>query len=170
MADRIQELISSQKELTHAISHELRTPISRTRFSLEMLENSTKETERKRYMVEIKKDIDELEELVSEVLTYANLDQEIPRLCLEEQPIVPLIERVVELEQSSHPRIQVTFRQLLDQTESIVAFEPRFMERALGNLMQNGFQYAKERIQVIIEREGLHCVIQVIGDVRAESA
>ena len=37
MAERIQRLIASQKELSSAISHELRTPISRMRFALEML-------------------------------------------------------------------------------------------------------------------------------------
>jgi signal transduction histidine kinase len=37
MAERIQRLIATQKELSSAISHELRTPIARLRFALEML-------------------------------------------------------------------------------------------------------------------------------------
>ena len=37
MADRIQQLIATHKELSSGISHELRTPIARLRFALEML-------------------------------------------------------------------------------------------------------------------------------------
>ncbi|MDA0188751.1 MAG: ATP-binding protein [Proteobacteria bacterium] len=37
MAERIQRLIATQKELSSAISHELRTPIARMRFALEMI-------------------------------------------------------------------------------------------------------------------------------------
>lgn len=37
MAERIQQLITAQKELTNAVFHELRTPIARLRFGMAMV-------------------------------------------------------------------------------------------------------------------------------------
>ena len=48
MAERIQRLIATQKELSSAISHELRTPIARMRFALEMLAEPPEKEERER--------------------------------------------------------------------------------------------------------------------------
>jgi signal transduction histidine kinase len=48
MAERIQRLIATQKELSSAISHELRTPIARLRFALEMLAETDDPSERER--------------------------------------------------------------------------------------------------------------------------
>ena len=48
MAERVQRLIATQKELSSAISHELRTPIARMRFALEMLAEADVREERER--------------------------------------------------------------------------------------------------------------------------
>jgi len=44
MADRIQELITSHKELTHTVSYELRTSLARIRFNMEMMKTITSPT------------------------------------------------------------------------------------------------------------------------------
>jgi len=64
MANRIQRLISSHKELTNAVSHELRTPLARLRFGMEMLQSSSDEADKKRYIASMNADIDELDQLV----------------------------------------------------------------------------------------------------------
>ena len=46
MAERTQRLIATQRELSSAISHELRTPIARMRFALEMLAESADHPDR----------------------------------------------------------------------------------------------------------------------------
>ena len=37
MAQRIDDLITAHQDLTHAVSHELKTPLSRFKFSLEII-------------------------------------------------------------------------------------------------------------------------------------
>jgi len=63
-------LISSHKELTNAVSHELKTPLARLRFGMEMLPSSSDEADKKRYMASMNADIDELDQLALELLTY----------------------------------------------------------------------------------------------------
>lgn len=40
MAARVAELVQRQRDLTHAISHELRTPIARVAFGLDLMQDS----------------------------------------------------------------------------------------------------------------------------------
>ena len=40
MADRIQSMVEAQRTVLERVSHDLRTPVSRIRFNLEMLEPS----------------------------------------------------------------------------------------------------------------------------------
>ena len=74
MAGRISGLIRSQKLLINAVSHELRTPIARIRFGMEMLETATEKKEKQAYADGITEDVDELESLVAELLTYTSFD------------------------------------------------------------------------------------------------
>ena len=64
-------LIATQKELSSAISHELRTPIARLRFALEMLAETDDRGERDRLWRTMEADLDELDGLIDSSLTYA---------------------------------------------------------------------------------------------------
>jgi two-component system sensor histidine kinase RstB len=92
MAERIQRLIATQKELSSAISHELRTPIARMRFALEMLSETDDSTERKRLWLMMEADLDELDSLIDSSLTYARFEREAPDLHLTPVELAPWLE------------------------------------------------------------------------------
>ena len=83
MAERVEHLIKGHKELSNAVAHELRTPISRVRFELDMLQMEKDDNVRNEYMHGISDNIDELADLVDELLTYARFDREITGLELK---------------------------------------------------------------------------------------
>jgi signal transduction histidine kinase len=87
MAARIQGLMRSRKVLTNAGSHELRTPIARPRFGIDMLADSTDETSRRRFLGGMKADVDDLDALVSELLTFARFNREAPKLEFQRQDV-----------------------------------------------------------------------------------
>ena len=70
MADNINALIASKKQLIDGIAHELRTPLVRLRYRLEMSENLTEAESQA-----LNRDIGQLEALIEELLTYARLDR-----------------------------------------------------------------------------------------------
>lgn len=70
MADNINALIASKKQLIDGIAHELRTPLVRLRYRLEMSENLTGAESQA-----LNRDIGQLEALIEELLTYARLDR-----------------------------------------------------------------------------------------------
>ncbi|WP_029913326.1 ATP-binding protein [Pelobacter seleniigenes] len=164
MAGRIQQLIASHKELTRAISHELRTPISRIRFSLEMAQSSLEEAKRQNYLVEISRDVDELEDLVSELLSYARFDRETPALHKEEQLMAPWLLLVVKEIKPVLARATVSCL-ISEEAEAITAnIAPRYMARAVSNLMINAGKYSESRIIVRLEKGEKCCLIHIDDD------
>lgn len=163
MAERIQQLISSHKELTRAISHELRTPISRIRFGLEMAQTAHDESERLNYLAGIGQDVDELDELVSELLTYARFDREMPRLNQEELPIASwLLQTIKETGVVSKATVSYQIPQEAETVQTRIA--PHHLARALSNLLVNAGKYAENQIIISLEKTGPHCLIHIDDD------
>ncbi len=153
MANRIEELISSHKDLVNAVSHELRTPISRIRFGLENLKHAD-EKRRQSQMLGIQQDIDELEDLVSELLMFARFDGTTNHISMQKVSLVPWIKEFLNVENANFP-VPVHFKdQGLDDTFTATC-DPRLLERALHNLLQNGTRFANSKIILkLSERNG----------------
>jgi signal transduction histidine kinase len=149
MASRIQSLISSHKELTNAVSHELRTPIARLRFGMEILNQTTDKKNRQRHIEGMNKDIDELDELVAELLTYARFDREKPELVLESKSFQYWIKQVIKNNYIGQDSIAIHY--MSSNIKDInVNLESRLLSRALTNILQNAKHYAKTEIQLSI--------------------
>lgn len=73
MAERIEAQVRAEKELLANVSHEVRTPLARIRVALELAAEGDLDRAR-RYLGEIGADLDELDRLVSDVLSAARLD------------------------------------------------------------------------------------------------
>ncbi|MEL0028003.1 MAG: histidine kinase dimerization/phospho-acceptor domain-containing protein, partial [Perlucidibaca sp.] len=83
MAGHIQRLIDSQRELTQAVSHELRTPLARLRFGMEMMAESPDAEDRLQQLDLLDEDVGQLNQLIDEILTYANLEHGTPQMDFE---------------------------------------------------------------------------------------
>lgn len=154
MAERTQRLIASQKELSSAISHELRTPIARMRFALEMLAdtgigNTNAEHERLGKMMAA--DLDELDNLIDSSLSYARFEREQPDLHLTPVEWAPWLEKEVE-------SIRILGRALELRVDSSalpaalqVELDRKSMPYAIKNLLRNAIKYAKKHITVSTE-------------------
>ncbi len=162
MADQIEMLISSHKELINAVSHELRTPISRIRFGLERVYDGDA-LERTRHISGIRKDINELEDLVTELLSYAKMEGSRSQGRLPQYPLLPWIEALVALAQETLT-VPITFvHEGLDRS-SIASFDPRLLERALHNLLQNANRFARSGIQLTLAADATEVKLIVEDD------
>ena len=164
MAEHTQRSIRSQKELTSAVSHELRTPVARMRFALEMLNGSDNSDDKVRYIKAISEDINELDILLEELLSYARFDQNNPELNPSLVKMIPWIEHSMEklmpLTDGKELRYVVTD---IETNESSY-FEPRLMTRVLDNLVQNALRYAKSKVKVTFKKVDDNYVLVVEDD------
>ena len=163
MADHIQELIRSHKELTHAVSHELRTPLARLRFSMEMIASADESDEREKHLEGMRRDVDELDLLVSELLTYAKLDKSY-RPQMEQMDLGPWLSDLMAVLDAENSKVNIECRISSPDPKVPLPASPQFLERALRNLVQNAVRYANSRIQITLMRVDDQTIIHVDDD------
>ncbi|WP_373047265.1 sensor histidine kinase [Vulgatibacter sp.] len=167
MADRIETLIRSEKELLANVSHELRTPLARIRIALELAEEG--DTRGGRYLREIETDLAELEAMIGDVLTVARLDltaaagaapSGTPPLrrapCSGDALVEAAAERFRALHPDRHLDVEIT------QPLPAIDCDAALVRRALANLLDNAVKYSDEAILLrALPREG-NLVVEVI--------
>ena len=164
MASRVQSLISSHKELTNGVSHELRTPLSSMRFSLEMLSSSSSQHDRQRFINEISTDIEELDALISELLTYARFERAQPDISRSPTPVISWLSQQVQRAQKlSQEVVVMSFVNNIPINAQLV-FESRLISRALSNLLQNAIKYADKEVHLHTELQGSTLLFTIDDD------
>ncbi len=162
MAGRIQRLIRSHKELSHAVSHELRTPIARIRFAMEMTRELPDSDKREHYFEAMNDNIEELDGLVDELLTYARFDREEPKLDFAKQSIEVLAKEVVARFEMTEANLNF---QVTAATRSIVAdCDHDGISRVLDNILRNAIRYAKNVIVVSVREHNGNVEIAIEDD------
>ena len=166
MATHIAALLQSHRMLTSAVSHELRTPIARLRFSHALALEEADAQAKDRYLARLEADIAELDSLTTELLDYARLERSLPAIRQELVPVAPWLEDVLaDARNGGAPApVPVEIRASIE-IES-VRCEPRYMARALVNLLRNASTHARSTVAVSLRRDDGRTVIHVDDDGR----
>ena len=146
MTEHIKRLIESQRELTHAVSHELRTPVARIRFAVDMLADTDDEESRFMQRDYIDEDIESLNSLIDEILTYAKLEEGSPKLDLESVNLSELVEQIVRETNALGKPITVTANPPGAKVTAVA--DRRYLHRVVQNLAGNALRYADNTIIV----------------------
>ncbi|WP_096152308.1 two-component system sensor histidine kinase RstB [Enterobacter hormaechei] len=156
MADNINALIASKKQLIDGIAHELRTPLVRLRYRLEMSENLTGAESQA-----LNRDIGQLEALIEELLTYARLDRPQTELHLSTPDLPVWLQTHINDVQSVNPQ-----RKLLTAITpgAYGALDMRLMERVLDNLMNNAMRYSETTLRIDLDLQGSQAILCVEDD------
>ncbi|MEJ0085740.1 MAG: ATP-binding protein [Pseudomonadota bacterium] len=148
MSARVSQLIQTQKEMTAALSHEIRTPLARVRFAAAVLEGEVDEDLRGQ-LRDINNDVQQIDDLISDMLDYARLDHPGLRMQLQNVPVEPWLAAIVAAS-GQHPRSIDTVR---EDGLGEAWMEPRLMELALSNLLANALRYARDTVRITIARD-----------------
>ncbi|EAV6852309.1 two-component system sensor histidine kinase RstB [Salmonella enterica] len=157
MADNINALIASKKQLIDGIAHELRTPLVRLRYRLEMSENLTPPESQA-----LNRDIGQLEALIEELLTYARLDRPQNELMLTEPDLPAWLLTHLQDVQSVTPERAVNLVTCV--IGDYGALDMRLMSRVLDNLLNNALRYSRTTVQVSLLLDGSQATLIVEDD------
>lgn len=146
MAEHIQRLIDSQREMTRAVSHELRTPVARLRFGMEMMAETGDGEQRLDQLHLLDQDVEQLNQLIDEILTYAKLEQGTPSLKFETIELKYLLLRVGH--ETNALNTGHVIEVVEDEADVRVEAEMRYLHRILQNLAGNAVRYAKSRVRL----------------------
>ncbi|MDQ8037323.1 MAG: ATP-binding protein [Pedobacter sp.] len=146
MAEHIQRLIDSQREMTRAVSHELRTPVARLRFGMEMLAETDDGEQRFDQLQLLDQDVEQLNQLIDEILTYAKLEQGTPSLKFETIELKNLMHRVGQETMALNTGHIIEIME--DGADVRVEAELRYLHRILQNLAGNAVRYARTKVRI----------------------
>lgn len=150
MAHQVNELISNRTILLAGISHDLRTPLARMRFSIEMLPASADP----KLLAGLENDLDHMNALIGEFLTLARTLEERSRETID---IVALIDQAVTDARRADGEIQWQTGAACKRQA-----QPLALRRILANLLDNAIRYsAGKPIAVTLDCAGDETVITV---------
>ncbi|PML46693.1 two-component sensor histidine kinase [Vibrio tasmaniensis] len=156
MADRIHNLIESNRSLTNAVAHELRTPIFRIQWQAEMLKDTPLNKEQQGTIESIVEDTEEMEKMVDELLYYAKLDScDLDNL---QQPLE--IRDFLDHAMSRwNKETELNIDLSLPEKPHLILADDTLLNRALDNLVRNAMKFA--RSQISIEASVHHDMLQI---------
>lgn len=165
MAEHIQRLVGVQREMIHAVSHELRTPVARIRFGVQMIEDCDNAVDLQKQLDGIDGDIQELDELIDEILTYARLEQGGPVFALHESSVIDIVHQVVSEQRLIHTKVAIDARVPAEaEPWALSDVEPRYLHRAIQNLVGNAARYANGQVRVTCQLDEQTCRVDVEDD------
>lgn len=159
MAGQVQQVLESQRILAQAVAHEIRTPLTRMRFALEMLESADDEGERANLQRGLEADIQRLEHLAANSVTYARIG----RMVGIERGDIDLRALFADLADIFAPSAPLRLRFDLGTVERVQANRDA-LELALRNLIANALRHARSAIEVSVVQEGDCTVLRVDDD------
>jgi signal transduction histidine kinase len=131
MADDVQDMLEAKRQLMLAISHELRSPLTRSKVALAMLEDEqTRDS--------LMEDIDEMERLISDLLESEALNTRHAILRREDVDMVELVDAVISQDFGNRPET-IKF----DPPDNMpkISVDPTRMRLLLRNFIDNALRY-----------------------------
>ena len=162
MTEHIRRLIESQRELTRAVSHELRTPVARIRFAVDMLADTDDYDDRMSQRDYIDQDIESLNGLIDEILTYAKLEEGSPKMDREDVDLQELVSQIVRETNALGKPVTVKVGKV--QKGAFAQADRRYLHRVLQNLAGNATRYAESTIIISAGLEKNEAFISVEDD------
>ena len=147
MRERISRQLAQRTEMLAGVSHDLRTPLTRMKLQIEMLER-TPETR------ELQDDIQEMERMIDGYLTFARGEGS---ESLSKINLASLIEEIISTERRDGSLINFVNK---SKTIKSVTLRPQAIKRAITNLIINSKKYA-EIIKVEFEYNSEHAIITI---------
>jgi len=156
MSLRIHQLLSDQKQMIQAIGHELRTPISRIKFRLEILANDDLKESSVKSLQGIHRDINEVNGLLKEALEF---DLSGRRWQKEAFSLASMIESIAADLAVEHKHIKLV--QFDDNDVGELMQDETQIRRLLLNLMQNACKYGGGLVEIRIQQQRDSCLVMI---------
>ncbi len=138
MAARIEGLLTAERRLLQDVSHELRSPLARLKFAIELART---DPDAERSLNRVEKEVDRLGELVSELLQVTRAESDRNLRKNDEIWFPDLLTELIEdnrMEAEAHG----TTLQLLSGERTCIRGDRELLRRAVENVLRNALRYA----------------------------
>ena len=152
MKERVLRQISQRTDMLSAVSHDLRTPLTRMKLQLEMMTDSPE-------IVDLKSDVSDMEKLINEYLDFARFDDK------EKTKSVNIKEFLQEKIINYYGKMNRIIINKIDLDGNFVLeLRKLAFKRAIINLVDNAFNYGKQvMLTASINKDNLLIVVEDDG-------
>lgn len=152
MTFKIQEMIQEKQRLIADVSHELRSPLTRMRVSMELL---AKDPEgRKKYIQKTILEIEQLNKIIEDILDISKIEL-IDSTNLQLVNIINLVEENIEKNRLLFDEHKLKIITFFPAKEIFIKVDKMLMERVFNNIFSNALKYAPvdSKIDIFIEEK-----------------
>jgi two-component system, OmpR family, sensor histidine kinase CpxA len=139
MADRIEELISRQRQLISDVSHELRSPLARLNVALDI---GRQRKGNDPAFDQMEQDIESMNEMIGRLLSIARLDASTTPVAMTEVDLSELVSKIVRSAQFELQPRGNTVR-LTVSGQYFVQANAELLHSAIENVMRNAVRYTE---------------------------
>jgi len=160
MAERLRNLLESQRQLLRDVSHELRSPLARLQIALGLARRPNANLEQE--FDRIEQETQRLDELIGEILSLSRLEDPSRELVAEPVNVEELLETLVD-----NARVEAEPRwvrvELQSQPALTVPGDRELLFRALENVVRNAISYSPHgaTVELAAQRVEQQAVIRV---------
>lgn len=151
MKERIMRQISQRTQMLSAVSHDLRTPLTRMKLQLEMMPDGD-------FKEELKVDISDMQKMINEYLEFAKFGSGGEKEKAKNVKIKEFLEKLVSYYKKMNKDIEGHLH-LDDDLE--ISVKKNGLKRAMRNLIDNSFNYGNK---VLISAEATKNSLKIIID------
>ncbi|MFK4446161.1 two-component system OmpR family sensor kinase [Caballeronia udeis] len=148
MARQIEASILHQRDMMHGISHELKTPLARLEFGLALLQSPESPERQRERQLALRRDVRELDELVTELLTLSRLEQGAAHMVLMQVSVSELLDSVAASMAHDVADRALSLSVITAGAPVSHVCDPKLVARALLNLIRNSTRYARHAISL----------------------
>ncbi len=157
MASKIESLVSDNKLISSAVSHDLRTPLARLRFGIDILSDTQDPKALEEHQQHLSADIDEMQNLVEVLLDYSKLEQSMVAVNKKPVDLVQLLNECIQHRQAQGLTIYL-------KTASdcaLVSGDKQYLKMLLNNLLVNAVEHSNGQVIVELNCLKTHCDINI---------
>ena len=156
MAQRLQEIMSSQRRLVGDVSHELRSPLARLQVALGLARQRT-EGRGAAELDRIELEAERLSDLIGQLLSLAKLESGVTVVTCQPVDLAEMLEGVAndaDFEARAHNR-RVT---LSSSEPAVIEGDARLLQSALDNIVRNALRYTADGTSVTLSLAREHAL------------
>jgi len=152
MLEDVKNADKEREVMLAGVSHDLRTPLTRIRLRLSLLEDETNSNEIK----EMVNDIEIANSIISQFINFIHQAQSPADLC----DIYQLITTTANAFNQTGQKVTLDLAKNLPK----IAVHPIFIDRMLSNLIQNALAYGDDSAEVVAYQEQNNLIIKVLDN------